>query len=111
MYEELNKKLAEWAGFRFYDYGNSTIVFDSEENSYESPDFTDPELGIAYCFKWLVPELLSRNYYVEIIQGEVDDATCHLHTNLNKPEFLTYAKTPALALCLAIEKLMEANNV
>lgn len=97
--KKLNDKLLEFVGFR--RDGELRVVCPAP--SYKvipTPDFTDPEFGIAYCFKWLVPKLGyfclqtedSGGFYADVSIGE---------------EYAEYyqAETPALALCLAVEKL------
>ena len=83
----LNDKLNTWAGT-------------------EGIDYTDAEVGIAHCFKWLVPKLM---------YGQ-----CEIHTGMNANKgqafarvwygfhthYEEYAETPALALCLAIKNLI-----
>jgi len=98
---ELNKKLAEWAGFEF----NADW---SQDNPYKDPNgvilqdwepFTE---SLDACFKWLVPKLrgemekehpngIDGRHYVFMV----------LCTWLSR---VLDGDDPALALCLAIEK-------
>ncbi len=109
----LNKKLAEWAGFKKADSswvdGIWKYPFDGTghgivDQSYQKlPDFTQ---SLDACFKWLVPEaveLLNKNY-------DWDKKGC-LNRILkdwqriywNSKGILSYA----LSLCLVIEKLID----
>ena len=80
--QELNKKLNEWAGTKDIDY-------------------TDPELGIVYCFKSLVPKL--ESYEIRLNHGK---HCAWVKLPARYTEF-GMAETPAHALCLAIEKLID----
>jgi len=113
--EELNRKLAEWAGFREV-YAKSKPfewlwwLSPQDERLRILPSFTD---SLDACFKWLVPKLKSlldketTRMQLECShrkEGEwlfwFDDYTPHSH-------HYGYAETPALALCKAIEKLID----
>ena len=135
MNEELNKKLAEWAGFKLRHTGikdeipvwlepddnyapdNPTAYFFGGKN-YGLPDFTS---SLDACFKWLVPKMenvggrrleeihlypTSRgNYLCELDMVQIEDR--------RSPECevkWAAAETSALALCLAIEKLIDAEE-
>ncbi|KKK55524.1 hypothetical protein LCGC14_3073680, partial [marine sediment metagenome] len=75
---ELNKKMLKFAGLVWIwphspdcncgaidDDDSARSWYHKQGNDYhlatrfyhEDIDFTDPEFGIAYCFKWLVPKL------------------------------------------------------
>lgn len=127
--EELNKKCLEFAGFyqrRFW--GDHLLWWVRPDNtiitgSYEGlPDFTDPVWGIAHCFKWLVPKLnkkgegtdfwivgldITFSYgahqggVISSVQAEVSVKGVH------NTQYSSLAETPALALCKAIEKLID----
>lgn len=93
--EKLNKKLAEWAGFVLYgDYTYFTSSLDA-------------------CFRWLVPKLeyyFSFKFWQTLYKGEARRWVCQAHNkgwvaDFGKVE--TYAETPALALCKAIEQLID----
>ena len=90
--QALNKKLNAWAGT-------------------EGIDYTDPEFGIAYCFKGLVPKLKEQGFLITLrllgsIQGDWE-AELGKGFFPYKMETAGYAETPALALCRAIERLIE----
>lgn len=108
MTEELNRKLAEWAGFkgtkvrRYLVGGSSELV-----NGWEAPDGKLSELrpnftaSLDACFKWLVPKLggwMMRNY---------DFGTAAVVWIDNEESYKAIAETPALALCKAIEQLID----
>jgi len=115
--KELNEKLAKWAGWRQLPLGKRGFHYEgtvrlpnwiapeyTNEQYYMSrsypPNFTN---SLDACFKWLVPKLdyycltpedNSKGYYAEVLIGE---------------DYAEYfqAKTQALALCRAIEKLID----
>ncbi len=102
--DELNKKLAEWAGFKLEEYTTTGLVMHlkrwvyPDSKKYEwLPSFTE---SLDACFKWLVPKL---------------PAGCLLWYGHNKgfgavinfPHQEVDNDNPALALCLAIEKLID----
>ena len=93
--EELNRKIAEWCGWKPRINYNDPVT--SEEHP---PDFTT---SLDACFEYIVPKLLrdghdfalyntSERFAVEILP-EFDEAV--------------ESETPALALCLAVEKLID----
>ena len=116
---ELNRKLAEWAGFENISHlaikphpnfvmwrcPDGGTIFDN------APNFTQ---SLDACFKWLVPKLtnikqMGSRKTVEIIrffEFKKDSTWCHLETDW-QAEFETIGETPALALCNAIEKLID----
>jgi hypothetical protein len=112
--QELNKKLAEWAGFKeikCYEKGNERYAYWIEPVSEENYGLLPPNFTQSFdaCFKWLVPKLYGfwlhrsincRDFYFEGSYGDADGAT---HYNAE-------ANTPALALCLAIEKLIDSEE-
>jgi len=127
MADDLNRKLAEWAGFELHKgpYYETRIASDGQdrwleetrhtqywrignEAHLELPNFTS---SLDACFKWLVPKLnpienlmlfrfiptISGKWYcrIERIGGEVLGET---HD---------FVEEPALALCKAIEQLID----
>ena len=113
---ELNKKLAEWAGFKFFPpiESGAIDVIDPNGSLYLSPskiampDFTT---SLDACFKWLVPKL---DYPVllssHIGTDKVIRYSCLIEV-CDVPHPWEYGvsliETPALALCKAIEKLID----
>lgn len=121
--QKLNKKLAEWAGFYqlaiFIPADKIDWWLEPEEwygkRAYcpkgKLPNFTQ---SLDACFKWLVPKV-----HAYVLQSF--SSGHHLHhasvtlpyTNLQDMQVFSAnvvrTENPALALCLAIEKLMEDN--
>ncbi|KKM79913.1 hypothetical protein LCGC14_1345140 [marine sediment metagenome] len=108
--DELNQKIAEFAEFKeviraFSGKPNGywrcpgETTLDGKHIIYESRlRFTDPELGIAYLFKWVVPKLeqnLSGFGYFELLKNWVF-------------QIVWSGGNPALALCGAVEKLIDS---
>ena len=90
--QELNKKLAEWAGL------------------INERDYTQ---SLDACLKWLVPKLQAdraterddlQGLYLNPLRNNTWEAILWFYTGLN---LRAIANTPALALCLAISKLIE----
>lgn len=121
--EELNKKLAEWVGFKrlaeeAYPSIYKTCPIVLWELPYgvyheDLPNFTQ---SLDACFKWLVPKLCRweiRNYIPHIVtydKPRAEIATTYggnpaIHGGWLYGE--AEAETPALALCLAIRKLID----
>jgi len=111
--DELNKKLAEWAGFKksslyveqwiYPDIGESGKL---DELFDDVPNFTD---SLDACFKWLVPKLKRVGLWTTpkgFFRWEV--------ISLDKDNYYNsyYAErgNPALALCRAIEKLIDGEK-
>lgn len=90
--DQLNAILQEWAGLKFYD---PCIVFDDEDNSYDAFDFTD---SLDACFERLVPKLSSY---------KLDSTNPKFHHAYLGKNYSAWAETPALALCLAIKKMID----
>ena len=108
--QELNKKLAEWAGFTYRDTPHGNCWTDPDGMPHFDPlsrTASFPQ-SLDSCFKWLVP--LAINELTKI--GHFAPATMKLF-QLWYDELVTLAgdssntKRAALALCLAIEKLID----
>jgi len=84
--KELNKKLNTWAGTMDVEY-------------------THPVYGIAHCFKWLVPKLDVD--YIQLSPTLIQ-WYCYVETGELMAE--AEAENPALALCLAIERLIDSSD-
>lgn len=112
--EELNKKLAEWAGFR-----PTTIegmwafpVGVKVAATHSSCKFTE---SLDACFKWLVPKLIGFDYQY---QTNLKNVRSGWHVMLydltdnpySEKRIEAEAETPSLALCLAIEKLIDGER-
>ena len=104
---QVNKKLAEWAGFRTYlQMGNGSYYGVYEPNGdikvADFPDFTN---SLDACFKWLVPKIWSLNC---IIFDQSGAMICqHEVAESSAKDTLGEAEPYSLALCLAIEKLID----
>ena len=103
--EELNKKLAEWAGFTYEETADGDWHwFDmygdplSPTGLSGEPLFTD---SLDACFKWLVPKLVWNVWLINADNGWEFSIMMPMRQVVGK------AETPALALCKAIEKLID----
>lgn len=124
--QELNKKLAEWAGFkRLLRAGSKDRYYweipDGRQRVEEDflPDFTQ---SLDACFKWLVPrlkELCSCNnghsdndLYMDLRlcdgQGWTKSGWMCVVRCYRSIASVDGIESPALALCLAIEKLIDS---
>jgi len=117
--QELNKKLAEWAGFALVNWERQVhgivqpwVSLRYPDNTYHDrndvPNFTQ---SLDACFKWLVPqtlELIAKKGYcpptIKLLHLWYDELA-----NLTGDSSNT--EQAALALCLAIEKLIDKENV
>jgi len=104
--QELNKKLAEWAGFKWDGRGWHYPRVGEKAHVVYCPDLPNFTQSLDACFEWLVPKLKyviisnwnkKKRPTVSVFDGE---GTC----------FMESAETPALALCLAIEKLIDSET-
>ena len=113
MYEELNKKLLKFAGFkrvkRKYASAIGEQAWEYPDGEWDlekdMPDFTDPMWGVAYCFKWLVPEVLAKGFNIHI--HLVADKQAKVVISNVASTYSATSETLAPALCLAIEKLIK----
>ena len=73
-------------------------------------DYLSEDTGLSACFKWLVPNL---GKYIVRFGNPLDKVYCHLYTEATN-WIMWVAETPlhqeALALCLAIEKLIDGEK-
>ncbi|KKM15826.1 hypothetical protein LCGC14_1692160 [marine sediment metagenome] len=105
--DKLNKKLAEWAGFKYLDLMDDEYKNHSPRDwrypnfTYEMwlPNFTE---SLDACFKWLVPKakriLDARDmtgYYKFLIAWAMD---------------IDDGKDEALFLCLALERMIDGEG-
>ena len=105
--DELNRKLAEWAGFTSESRTpNSMWLWTDGDYHNCIPNFTE---SLDACFKWLVPELLlDKKVTITIWNGEK-----LWYVQLSRPHkffIVGQAETLALALCLVIEKLIDGEK-
>jgi len=128
--EELNSKLAEWANEKvscpvcrgnigaYSTMGNCSQCNATGKVSLSDwevrPDFTH---SLDACFKWLVPKLREdyNELMIRFMFGSVTYCTISYwgkrYSRKKNFEWLTLAQAseaPALALCRAIEKLIDA---
>jgi len=102
--EELNKKLAKWAGWKYQGtetYGWLPPNAKPKHNYYSLPGFTE---SLDACFKWLVPD-----HDIVSIEFEYssEDVKCRVTLASGKQsQGLAPVGQDALALCKAIEKLI-----
>lgn len=116
--QELNRKLAEWAGFEFVNkdrymvgvpgamlHGYWMYPKPKEQMWGYCPNFTQ---SLDACFKWLVPKLdgiVIRATRYPTIPQHIPDGF-HVVASIGALEYGVENKDPALTLCLAIEKLI-----
>ena len=111
--QKLNEKLAKWAGLKdvqvFLDHAGRTakIQFEKPQHS-QVYEVTEPFTNsLDACFKWLVPKL-SPIYVVTITNHcGYDGWGVELSLIGHNSIFYSEDRTPALGLCLAIEKLID----
>ena len=108
--EELNEKLAKWAGFT-YDPPDEKArrvglipcgMWIAPDGNFDSelPDFTH---SLDDCFEWLVPKLTFVQ--VQVVDG---GALCLASAEKgDRIEVFSATDQPAYALCKAIEKVLE----
>lgn len=99
--QELNKKLAEWAGFKPLAKGNHQHIRPDGTISYPfdyTPNFTQ---SLDACFKWLAPKLNKPLTLYKM--ATVEFWTVKIGATIQSRD-----DSLALALCLAIEKLIDA---
>ena len=109
--QELNKKLAEWAGFElkrvqcvglvYYETEQDCWYYNGREYGLRLPDWLN---SLDACFKWLVPKLPAPDYIKFRIRKK--GYMCEVR-GFGLQVNAYYYESPALALCLAIEKLID----
>ncbi len=105
--QELNSKLAEWAGFKhkvgaLYEYPN-------EDYLGERPLPNFPQ-SLDACFEWLVPNIPNLES-ISFVRRRGDWIGQFYYLSKEKPQVkVAIAETPALAFCLAIEKLIDTER-
>ena len=129
--QELNKKLAEWAGWKYLEWeADVKDEIHDEPQRMKMPPWIDPEYEMPHwsppwftssldaCFKWLVPNDkvsivgVAFRYYpggteaIVTIQDEAGFTEYKGWVKNEEPKEYAYEES-ALALCLAIEKLID----
>jgi len=118
--QRLNEKLARWAGLKV------ELASDEHYHWFDGEEICSPtviEDGVEYipftdsldaCIEWLVPKLHDLRIYWELHQGVGYCPMAKLFWNekafwkfTNLKWIFMSEETPALALCLAIEKLID----
>lgn len=110
--QKLNKRRAVWAGFYFVtdDDEHLWIYPDEVQHKGDLPDFPH---SLDACFKWLVPKLLTQldpdTRKVVLQHGRTKEMDWYFwFEDWRAPLYhWAHAETPALALCLAIDKLID----
>lgn len=99
--QELNRKLAEWAGMPLMavDFG-----FPHSEVMYSPPNFTQ---SLDACFKWLAPKLFDEGYAIIVTQDLARACAYVRPLEFGRQFDATDNHNPALAFCLATEKLID----
>jgi len=119
--QELNRKLAKWAGLK------SEIHVESEHKweRFRAPDgsyhpLLDFTQSLDACFKWLVPKLQDKGHNINLLafehEGFKADISDCVFTQTAMSGYDPYRSTigigedkvAALALCLAIEKVIDS---
>lgn len=113
--EELNKKLAKWAGF-FYGWSDNPKTMETEGGWYyplanpktcmqvDLPNFTQ---SLDTCFKWLMPKVIGK------IMSEQECSSDVAYGILFKKwlqELELMIPEASLSLCLSIEKLIDGEK-
>ncbi|KKL10661.1 hypothetical protein LCGC14_2553610 [marine sediment metagenome] len=121
--EELNLKLAKWLGwklhYQYYDEDKRFPYFIPSGKPWRThkidgrplPNFTE---SLDDCFKWLMPKLVELGFDNVAVQftwqkGYYGEGHC-AHLFRNHIGKTAYANTPALALCKAVEKLIDGKG-
>ena len=124
MNKELNKKLAEWAANAYQDFSGGKhrhYFFKGEwyEGKGGSPDEPPFAQSLDASFRWLVPKLQDRGHNIELYSYEHKGYSATIYKEVFsqrgsdgydpwlQPISQVKGDNPALALCLAIEKLID----
>jgi len=129
---KLNEKLAKWAGFRQLPVGKSGFHWERYKRvgNWMPPDKTETWQSKAYlpnftdsfdAYKeWLVPnlEFVSVEWSCQPSVSREGHARAFIRTMANLPTqgavggltFKAVGRTQSLALCLAVEKLIDTQN-
>ena len=123
--QALNRKLAEWAGNIKHNWNNEIAGYRTSGcfcwNCFDSEDYTPSKCipnftqSLDACFKRLVPKLEPLGYDLEISNDDqmfgwrVSLHNQHSECSIASPyEQFSEPSDTALALCLAIEKLIDS---
>lgn len=108
--QELNKKLAEWVGFHKRQ-PEISVDWWRPDGQYEGSCLPDFPHSLDACFKWLVPKLNEQALRIRLINQPVGGNTffCAIGGK-HLAHGWAEAETLAIALCLAIEKLIDGKK-
>jgi len=111
--KELNEKLARWAGFKRtkglygpWKYPTEISILPMDRFDV-LPDFTS---SLDVCFKWLVPKLIGCKLDYKGVNPKMEwFASVEIYYANTEGQTTSdeYDTNPALALCRAIEKLID----
>lgn len=133
--EELNKKITEWLGLCWHEFTEADerdpvisycskchkpdyeydLDFKIWEPVNQNIEFT---ASLDVCFKEIVPKLLENKWKVRIAWSGIPPGKPQANLSnwdsqfirQTRPQISVYAETPALALCLATEKLIDRES-
>ena len=108
--EELNKKIAEWCGFRDVSHTTRHGEFCQYPGGQLRPSFPDFTTSPDACFEYIVPKLKKMGRGIRV-QTDYDTNWCAEITPT--PSTCTeYAEadTPALAFCRVVGKLINTEG-
>jgi hypothetical protein len=123
--QALNQKIAEWCGFKFVSFKNCERSTQEDKNKHgdslchvEAPDgvITDapPDFtsSLDALFKWAVPKLQLEGLVISLIAYEYSGFGCLITPFLAQEPLIERrnSESPALAFCLALEKLIDSNS-
>ena len=109
--QELNEKIARFTELRDFQ------IFADHAGNYYRMEFTDPRhsqlyivcdafhLSLDACFKWVVPKVK----FFSLSSDSAGFVASILHTE-NLHYYQAEAEAPALAFCLAVEKLIDSEE-
>ena len=118
----LNSKLAKWAGFKLESHKTLarawgegggelfTLTYwtaPQDDEMMELPDFTT---SLDACFKWLVPKIRELGYRFNLNSLQGGGFIVRIYEKPFDFKFAAEGKTASLALCLAIEVLLDGDT-
>lgn len=119
MNEELNKKLAEWAGFKHGKYRKPVCNHTPRCDYHKDPkgkwivDYPNFTQSLDACFKWLVPKLGHYSLWHGAVRDKMQPPMGEHNAEVWVGHYYGYGhskESSALALCLAIEKLIDEDK-
>ncbi len=103
--QALNKKLAKWWYPEGHLLGSMPSTGDILWGTKERQEWVNFPDSLDDCFKWLVPKLqdftMGRHFLLNEFYFQAVDKATYTESR---------CETPALALCLAIEKLIDSED-